>query len=181
MADKWKEGLARLVAWRPFNLLMVGAIQLIVPRQRVGVALVGFNDKEEILLLRHVYHGAIPWGLPGGWLGRHEAPSDGVTRECREETNLQAILGPVVHINRVRWPDCIVITYLAWLRAGSIRLSHEIIEARWFDPADPPVKLHAATHEAIAAAVEQYRLLPDPRLDRKNRENTVTIRETPLT
>lgn len=173
MADKWKEGLARLVSWRPINLLMVWAIQLVVPRQRIGVGLVGFNDREEVLLLRHVYHGAVPWGLPGGWLGRNEAPADGVTRECREETNLEAILGPVLRVNRVEWPDCIVITYMAWLNPGTIRLSHEIIEACWFDPADLPPKLHHATRQAIAEAVEQYRSLPDPRLNPVNRQAVI--------
>jgi len=164
MADKWKEGLARLVGWRPLNLLMVWAIQLIVPRQRIGVALVGFNHKSEILLLRHVFHGHVPWGLPGGWLGRNEAPADGAIRECREETNLEAVLGPVVQVVQVDWPQCVVITYLAWLYTGPIHVSHEIMEARWFDPADIPVKLHDSTHLAIAAAVEQYRTLPDPRI-----------------
>lgn len=94
LTDAWKEGIARLVRRYPLNGMLAWGVRFVVPRQRVGVALITFNIDGEILLLRHVFHTAIPWGLPGGWLGRNEAPEDGLIRELREEIGLDLSLGP---------------------------------------------------------------------------------------
>lgn len=161
--DSRKEGIARLVRRWPLSYLMGWAIRLVVPRQRIGVALVAFNAREEVFLLRHVYHPSSPWGLPGGWLGRNEAPSAGVIRELREETGLDVVLGPAIHVNHDPDPGSIVIGYLGWIQPGPVRLSHEILEARWFDLAHLPPSLHPFTHQAIAVALAQHRLQPAPR------------------
>ena len=86
MTNAWKESVARLVRRQPFRRMLAWGVRIVVPRQRVGVSLVAFNTDEEVFLLRHVFHTAIPWGLPGGWLARDEAPARGVARELREET-----------------------------------------------------------------------------------------------
>ena len=61
-------------------------MRLLVPRQRIGVAVVGIGDDDRFLMLHHVYHPSAPWGLPGGWLDRGENPADCALRELREET-----------------------------------------------------------------------------------------------
>ena len=86
MTNAWKESVARLVRRQPFRRMLARGVRIVVPRQRVGVSLVAFNTDEEVFLLRHVFHTAIPWGLPAGWLARDEAPARGVARELREET-----------------------------------------------------------------------------------------------
>ncbi len=145
--------LDRLVAW---------GVRLIVPRQRVGVALVTFNAEEEVLLLRHVFHATNPWGLPGGWLGRNESPANGVVRELREETGRGVVLGPPVYVDHEYPPPHIIMAYLGWLLPGEMTLSAEIIEARWFALDRLPQPLWPFTENAIAAGLQQFRLTPPP-------------------
>lgn len=158
MSNATKEGIAGLMRRRPLNHLMAWGVRLVVPRQRVGVALVTFNANEEILLLRHVFHTINPWGLPGGWLGRNEAPAYGLARELREELSLDVVLGPPVHTAQEGPPPHIVMAYLGWLRPGQMNLNAEIIEARWFGLDNLPQPLWPFTERAISAGLALSRL-----------------------
>lgn len=158
MSDATKEGIAGLIRRRPLNQLMTWGVRLVVPRQRVGVALVTFNANEEILLLRHVFHTVNPWGLPGGWLGRNEDPAEGLARELREEIGLDMVMGPPVHTAQEGPPVHIVMAYLGWLCPGQMRLNGEIIEARWFDVDNLPQPLWPFTERAISAGLALSRL-----------------------
>jgi ADP-ribose pyrophosphatase YjhB (NUDIX family) len=160
--DAWKEGLARLVRRRLFIQMMGWAIRLTIPRQRIGVALVAFNDQEEVFLLRHVFHPTTPWGLPGGWLRRNEAPQAGLVRELREETGLKVTLGPVVHVVHEHYPNHVVLAYLGWIEPGPIRLNYEVLEARWHPLSKLPHSLQPFTRQAITIALEHFRTLPGP-------------------
>lgn len=162
MTNARKEGIAGLIRHRPLNGLMAWGVRLVVPRQRVGVALVTFNADEEILLLRHVFHTANPWGLPGGWLGRNEAPGDGLARELREELGLDLLLGPPVYTAQEGPPPHIVMAYLGWLRPGQMRLNAEIIEANWFRLDQLPQPLWPFTEKAISAGLALSRLTSAP-------------------
>lgn len=158
LSDTWKEGIARLVRRSPFDRLMAWGVRLTVPRQRVGVALVTFNANEEVLLLRHVFHTANPWGLPGGWLARNEAPVDGLTREMREELGLGVVLEGPIHVSHERPPAHIILAYLGRLQPGPMRLNAEIIEARWFGLDRLPRPLWPFTERAITAGLSHSRV-----------------------
>jgi len=160
VADAWKEGVARLVRRRPFNSFLAWGVRAFVPRQRVGVALVAFNANEEVLLLQHVFHTVTPWGLPGGWLNRDEAPVIGLARELREETGLQALIGPLVCANHESEPPHIVLAYLGWLQAGPVSFSGEILDGRWFALDRLPRPLGPFTERAVAAALPLFRATP---------------------
>ena len=158
LTDTWKEGLAQLIRRRPLSGLLAWGVRLTVPRQRVGVALVTFNENEEILLLRHVFHTSHPWGLPGGWLGRNESPESGLARELREETGRELIVGPPIQTAHERSPSHIVMAYLGWLQPGPVRLNAEIIEARWFALDQLPRPLWSFAESAIVAGLSLKRL-----------------------
>ena len=162
LTDTWKEGLARIVRRRPLAGLMNWGVRLVVPRQRVGVALVTFNDDEEILLLRHVFHAPNPWGLPGGWLGRNEAPQAGLIRELREETGLAVVLDRPVHVAHAGAPPYIVMAYSGRLQPGEMRLNAEILEARWFGLDRLPGPLTPFADAAITAGLSLHRLAAQP-------------------
>lgn len=151
-AHTWKEGLARLARQWPFDWFMSMGVRLAVPRQRIGVALVAFNTNAEILLLRHVFHPAAPWGLPGGWLNRNEDPAAGVVREMREETGLGVRLGPPIYISHESTPPHLGIAFLGWVEPGSPQLSPEILEVRWCNPQQLSIRLLPFTRRAISAA-----------------------------
>lgn len=149
----YKEEIARLVRRPPFNLLLTLGVRLFVPRQRVGVALVTFNADEEILLLRHVFHTQNPWGLPGGWLARNEAPDDGLRREIREELGLGVTLESPILLAHESYPPHLVVAYAGQLDAGPLRLNGEILEARWFGLDNLPHPLWPFAERAIAAGL----------------------------
>jgi ADP-ribose pyrophosphatase YjhB (NUDIX family) len=113
-------------------------IRLFVSRHQIGVGVVGFNHKNQVLLLRHVFHPKAPWGIPGGWLDRNESPPDCALRELREETGLSAVLGPIIHLSRDNKPPHIGMTYIAYIEQNPIQLSSEIFEWGWFDPDEMP-------------------------------------------
>ncbi len=162
MVNSWKESVARLVRRQPFRGMMAWGVRAVVPRQRVGVALVAFNADEEVFLLRHVLHTAIPWGLPGGWLARDEAPACGVARELREETGLSAIIGPAVCVAHEPSPAHIALAYLGWIAPGTMALNAEVLEGRWFAADELPRPLSPFAQQAIAAARPLFRQLPQP-------------------
>jgi ADP-ribose pyrophosphatase YjhB (NUDIX family) len=157
-AGSWKEGVARLARRQPFSGLMAWGVRLAIPRQRVGVALVAFNSKEEVLLLRHVFHAGTPWGLPGGWLGRNEAPVDGLARELREETGQAAVIGPPIHVAYETRPPHLILAYLGWIQPGAMRFNAEVVEAQWFAVDEMPRPLWPFTEKAIAMGLEMFRM-----------------------
>ncbi len=134
---------------------MVWAILVVVPRHRMGVEVVLFNEQRQVLLLNHVFHPEIPWGVPGGWLDRNEDPAEGALRELREETGLTAVLGPIIMLKRQTLPAHLGTAYLAHSPQGTLALSNEIIEAAWADPEALPT-LMPFTREAIEKAAILY-------------------------
>lgn len=155
--------MARLMHLPGLPYLMAWSVRLMVPRQRIGVSLVALDDAGQVFLLRHVFHSHMPWGLPGGWLGRNEAPEDGVLRELREETGLTADLDAVVHLSYLSHPPHVGIAFLGRLHPGRLVLSSEIIEADWF-PLDNLPPLFPFVVEAIQAAGRLQKTMTSPLL-----------------
>jgi 8-oxo-dGTP diphosphatase len=146
-----------MVSFPPIQSLMGWAIRLFVPRHRAGVILICLDDQQRVLLLRHVFHPKAPWGPPGGWLERYESPADCILRELEEETGLDADLGPVVHISYESSPDQLAVAFLGKLKPGPMRLSSEIIEAKWFHIDALPQPQYPFVQRAIVAAIDEYR------------------------
>ena len=151
-----KVQIARMVRFPPVQSLMNWAIRLFVPRHRAGVILICMDDQQRILLLRHVFHPNAPWGPPGGWLGRDESPAKCALRELKEETGLSAELGPVVQISYESPPNQLAVAFLGKLKPGSMKLSSEIIEAKWFRADALPQPQYPFVKRAIFAAVDEY-------------------------
>ncbi len=129
-------------------------IRVFVSRHRIGVGLVGFNNQNEVLLLKHVFHPGAPWGIPGGWLDRHETPAACALRELKEETGISAVLGPVIQITRDAPPTHLSIYYEADIEQDPVELSSEIIDWGWFDTDDMPGPMLPLVRLAIETAVK---------------------------
>ncbi|MFQ5398754.1 MAG: NUDIX hydrolase [Anaerolineae bacterium] len=161
-AVSWKLKVARLVRHPLLHRLMVWSIRLLVPRHRVGVVVVILDDRERVLMLRHVFHPFTPWGLPGGWLGHGESPAAGALRELKEETGLTAVVESVIHIAHDTDPEHIGIAFLGRAQPGPLTLSAEIVEADWFALDALPSPLLTFVQDAINAAVAARRAIhPD--------------------
>lgn len=148
--------ISAIVRFPPVHIFMRLGIRLFVARHQIGVGVVGFNQQNQVLLLRHVFHPKRPWGIPGGWLGRNESPPDGALRELREETGLTAELGPVIHLSSDGPPPHIGLTYIAYIKQGPVQLSPEILEWGWFDPDEMPGPMFPFIKMSIDKAVEYH-------------------------
>lgn len=149
----WKQRLAHLMQFRFLQVLMVWGIYLFIPRHRIGINVVVLDERKRVLLLKHVFHPQVPWGLPGGWLGRHEDPKEGALRELREETGLTAVLQqPLLLLTHDVNPQHIGIVFLAQVEPGPLTLSSEILEAGWFELDDVPKVMTPGAHRALDRA-----------------------------
>lgn len=135
--------------FRFLQVLMVWGIYLFTPRHRVGVNVVVMDERQRVLLLKHVFHPQAPWGLPGGWLSRGEDPATGVLRELREETGLTAVLENILMVEHDPRPLHIGIVYQARVEQGALMLNKEILEAAWFSLAALPAPMTAGTVKAL--------------------------------
>jgi 8-oxo-dGTP pyrophosphatase MutT (NUDIX family) len=142
----------RLVALQTYGTLPAWArkflIRRISPSFRVGAACIVVRDDGAILLVRHSYRGG--WGLPGGLIRRGEEPEHAALRESREEVGLDLELEgaprTTVHVAGRR----IDVIFQARISPNPTRQEPvarypEIVEVRWFDPAElPPLQEEAA-------------------------------------
>lgn len=150
-----KEPIARFLRAAPvLGAVAHRLIRLVQARFTVGAVGVILNDAGQLLLLKHVYHPRIGWGLPGGYVARHEDPATAVEREIREETGLQVrVLAPLqigLGVNR----DHLDLAYLCRLVGENvIVLNGEILDYQWVLPTALPELLsfhERAIRQALA-------------------------------
>jgi 8-oxo-dGTP pyrophosphatase MutT (NUDIX family) len=160
-----KQTLAVAMRWWPLRRLLGVAVKLFAPSHRIGVGVVLWDDHGRVLLLHHVFHPTMPWGLPGGWLDKGEDPLAGAVRELREETGIDtAVFGPLIHLRRDHPPDHIGMAYIAHLlppTPPTLKLSHEITQAAWFHPHQLPQPFSQFAQEAIHLAAQHRQNMRD--------------------
>ncbi len=155
---RWQQRIAGLLRRYPWaGTALQRAVRVVQPRFTCGVVGVLLDaERTHVLLVEHVYHGRMPWGLPGGWMARDEDPARTVEREFAEEMGLRVrAVRPLLIVQGVKWRRHLDVVFLLEQdRADqAIRLCDELISYRWAAPDNlPPV---AALHErAIALALD---------------------------
>ena len=121
------------------------------PKYSIGVIGVVLNQASEVLLVEHVFHPRIPWGLPGGWIGFNEDPSVAVIREFREELSLEISIVSLLLTKRTQF-NHLDIAYLCESNNDIGELSYELLGFKWFSKSNLP-PLHKFHYEAITAAL----------------------------
>jgi 8-oxo-dGTP diphosphatase len=128
---------------------------LAAPSFTVGALAVIERPDGRMLLVRHSYRPN--WGLPGGFLKRHEAPDEGARREVREEVGLAVDLvsGPAVVVSP--GPRRVDLIYRARpadeADPDAVQpVSAEIVEVAWCSPTDLPRLQEEATEALVALA-----------------------------
>lgn len=116
--------------------------RLTQPKFSVGVVGAILNEKDQILLVEHVFH-AIPWGMPGGWINRKEDPADCAPREIREELSLEVAIESLVMVRLTqRHTRHLDFAYLCRPLGDIGELSSELLGYAWYDlDATPPLVL----------------------------------------
>ena len=113
----------------------------ITPKVGSDVAL--FDDRGQILL--ELRRDNERWCLPCGWLEPNESPEEGAVREVREETGLEIrILSlvdvfPIMPSVAIGPHTAVAVVYLGEVIGGSIQVSHESLDVRYWPVDDVPV------------------------------------------
>ena len=121
------------------------------PRFTAGVVGVVFNSGGQLLLVEHVFHPYHPWGLPGGWVDRHESPVDTIRRELQEELELAVDVGPIL-LSQVDFGNHLDLAYLCHMKGSIGKLSGELLDHQWTAPSELP-NLRRFHYHAIQQAL----------------------------
>lgn len=136
------------------------------PRYTIGAVGVLFNEKNQVLLVEHVFHSIFTWGLPGGWVDGNELPGHAVEREFREETGLQVAASyPIDVWGNSYWRNHVDMAFLVSLKEPApdeLVLSSELIDYCWSDLDDLPPLL--PDQRRVIALAQHF---PDPDTYRK--------------
>ena len=122
-------------------------------RYTVGVAAVILDSSERILLVEHAYHPRYPWGLPGGWIDHDEEPRLAISRELKEELQIDAGDIRILHISKTA-RNHIDLAYLCEARSPIGKLSHELLNYRWVARDELPA-IKTFHRQSINVAFEQ--------------------------
>ncbi len=120
--------------WKALNLskaVQLRVMRILQDEFLVGVTGIIFNDKGEVLLLKHTYR-KIPWSLPGGYLKAGEHPQEGLEREIKEESGFVVSADERLKIRTDRETARLEITYLGAFIGGEFLPSKEVSEAGFF-------------------------------------------------
>ena len=101
-------------------------------RFTVTAGAVIFNDKGEVLLLKHRFRAGSGWGLPGGFMEKGEQPIDALRRELREEIDLEVQDVEVFAARSFRKPRQVEVLFRARANAQVKSQTVEVELAEWF-------------------------------------------------
>lgn len=121
------------------------------PKYSVGVIGVVLNSDNKILLVEHLFHPRLPWGLPGGWINFNEDPDKAVERELSEELALEVDAHRLLLMERSSF-NHINVAYLCQAKNDVGKLSYELLGYKWFRFEELP-QLHEFHYHAIQVAL----------------------------
>ena len=127
-----KESLGKL--WRILSLpknLQLSIMRLTQNEFLIGVTGVIVNEKNEVLICKHIYR-QNQWSLPGGYIKGKEHPKEGLVREIEEETGFIVRIGEQLSIRTDRETARLDISFAGNFVGGEFRPSNEVSEAQFF-------------------------------------------------
>ena len=101
-------------------------------RFTVTAGAVIFNDKREVLLLKHRFRAGSGWGLPGGFMEHGEQPLDALRRELREEIGLEVDDVEIFAARSFKKPKQVEVLFRASANAQVKPQNMEVERAEWF-------------------------------------------------
>jgi mutator protein MutT len=119
----WRKLPVRMRRW---------TMRLAHTRFTVTAGAVIFNDKGEVLLLKHRFRAGSGWGLPGGFMEKGEQPIDALRRELREEIALEVDDVKVFAARSFAKPKQVEVLFRARANAEVKSQTVEVERAEWF-------------------------------------------------
>jgi 8-oxo-dGTP diphosphatase len=129
--------------WRSVNFtsqLQLKIMRVMNDEFLIGVTGIIFNEKDEVLLVKHTYR-QVKWSLPGGYLKAKEHPSEGVEREIHEETGFTVSADRQLKLRTDRNTGRIDITYIGKFIGGEFKTSEEVTEYGFYSFDNLPILL----------------------------------------
>lgn len=103
----------------------------------IGVTGVIFNEKDEVLLLKHTYR-QTQWSLPGGYIKSKEHPFEALEREVKEESGFVVSGDRQLKIRTDRESARLDLTVVGKFIGGEFQPSHEISDYGFFSSENFP-------------------------------------------
>lgn len=97
----------------------------------VGATGIVFNDKNEVLLLKHTYR-QNAWSLPGGYLKGREHPFEGLEREIEEESGFIVSIDTELKVRTDRESSRLDICSIGKYMGGAFKPSAEVSDFGFF-------------------------------------------------
>ncbi len=119
----------------------------------VGVTGIIFNEKNEVLLFKHIYR-QHAWSLPGGYLKAGEHPAEALEREIKEESSLVVSADKELKTRTDRASARLDMCYTGVFIGGEFKPSQEVSEFGFF-PQDKMPLLRSNQVFLIAEALQQ--------------------------
>ena len=101
-------------------------------RFTVTAGAVIFNDKREVLLLKHRFRAGSGWGMPGGFMEQGEQAIEALRRELREEIGLEVDDVELFAVRSFNKPKQVEVLFRARANAQVRSLTMEVERAEWF-------------------------------------------------
>ena len=124
----------------------------------LGVHALIVDPEGKVLLARHSYMKG--WSLPGGGVGRGEAPRAALLRELAEEIGSVSADEPElvgVFSRPSGWATNVVVLYRLANAAVTFRPNFEVREILFVEPANPPPGTAAGTRRRLAELAARAR------------------------
>ena len=118
----------------------------------IGIFGIIFDDKKRVLLCHRRDYDL--WNLPGGTLENGESPWDGVKREIKEETGLDAEIEILAGVYSKPDKNEIVFSFICKVIGGKITLNDEADKIEYFEIDKLPPKISQKQVERIKDFIE---------------------------
>ena len=112
-----------------------------------------FNDRGEVLLLKHAFRAGSGWGVPGGFMERGEQPDETLRRELMEEVGIEVTDVQVFNARSFKRPRQVEIVFICRSNGDAKPMSLEVERAEWFRPDALPEGLARDQKKLIEAAL----------------------------
>lgn len=139
---------------KPAKILQIKFLRLVNDKFLIGVTGVIFNDKHEVLLVKHSYR-RVEWSLPGGYLQANEHPKKGLQREIFEETNFNVHIEKILMTKHDNDTPRLDMCYMGIFKKGTFKKSDEVIDYGFFETNKLP-KLINDQYKQIELGYKRY-------------------------